>query len=168
MLKRSSQISLPGSRQVPPGQTLGSRHGTGLQHNDDLSGSVFEPCFSLQPQQEVGHTVTGLQRNDDSSGNVAVVAVAATFRGPGPSRTFQGPLGIPRELQGTLKGLSRDLQGRTRDPQGASRDPQGSPRTLQGGSRDGPGTFRNVLSDVLRPGTLQGPSGDFPGTLKDP
>ena len=124
--------------------------------------------------------VTGLQRNDDPSGNVAVVAVAATFRGPGPSRTLQGPLGIPRELQGTLKGLSRDLQGRTMDPQGASRDPQGSPRTLQGRSRDGPrdlqGRPRDVSkcasrsshSDVLRPGTLQGPSGDFPGTLKDP
>ena len=144
------------------------------------SGNVFEPCSSLQPQQEVGVTVTGLQRNDDSSGNVAVVAVAATFRGPGPSRTLQGPLGIPRELQGTLKGLSRDLQGRTMDPQGASRDPQGSPRTLQGRSRDGPrdlqGRPRDVSkcasrsshSDVLRPGTFQGPSDAFPGTLKDP
>ena len=99
---------------------------------------------------------------------------------PGPSRTLQGPLGIPRELQGTLKGPSRDLQGRTRDPQGASRDPQGSPRTLQGSPRDAPGDLqgrprdvterapRSSHSDVLRPGTLQGPSGDFPGTLKDP
>ena len=99
---------------------------------------------------------------------------------PGPSRTLQGPLGIPRELQGTPKGPSRDLQGRPRDPQGASRDPQGSPRTLQGGSRDGPrdlqGRPRDVSkcacrsshSDLLRSWTLQGPSGDFPGTLKNP
>ena len=140
----------------------------------------WKTWFSLRPQQEVDVTVTGLQRNDDSSGNVAVVAVAATFRGPGPSRTLQGPLGIPRELQGTLKGLSRDLQGRTMDPQGASRDPQGSPRTFQGPPRDAPGDLqgrprdvterapRSSHSDVLRPGTLQGPSGDFPGTLKDP
>ena len=148
-------------------------------------------CLNHAPRcshsKKVGVTVTlgcrhviRLQRNDDSSGNVAVVAVAATFRGPGPSRTLQGPLGIPRELQGTLKGLSRDLQGRTMDPQGASRDPQGSPRTLQGPPRDAPGDLqgrprdvterapRSSHSDVLRPGTLQGPSGDFPGTLKDP
>ena len=94
-----------------------------------------------------GDTVTGLRRNDDSSGNVAVVAVAATFRGPGPSWTFQGPLGIPRELQRTLKGPSRDLQGRTRDPQGASRDPQGSPRTLQGAPRDAPRDLQGCPMD---------------------
>ena len=71
---------------MPRAQTLVVAKVTGLQRNDDFSGLVFEPCSSLQPQQEVAVTVTGLQRNDDSSGNVAVVAVAATFRGPGPSR----------------------------------------------------------------------------------
>ena len=183
VVKRSSQISLPGSRQVPRrkpwlwswlpvcSETMTFQVSC-LNHAPRCSHSKKLP--SRLP------TVTGLQRNDDSSGNVAVVAVAATFRGPGPSRTLQGPLGIPRELQGTLKGLSRDLQGRTMDPQGASRDPQGSPRTLQGPPRDAPGDLqgrprdvterapRSSHSDVLRPGTLQGPSGDFPGTLKDP
>ena len=94
VLKRSSQISLPGSRQVPRGaaaQTLVVVLVTALQRNNDFSGNVFEPCFSLQPQQEVGNMVTGLERNDDLLGDVAFVAVAATCRGFGPSRTFQGP-----------------------------------------------------------------------------
>ena len=120
------------------------------------------------------------REHHDFSGNVAVVPVAATFRGPGPPGLSRDPAGSP----GSSKGPSRDVPGTSRDTLGIPRERPGTHRDLQGPSRDpkgrtrgSPGTPQGCYRtcSLLEPQRCfttrdapQGPSGDFPGTLKDP